>query len=203
MAVSAVRMGSAEALAAASAASMATSGSAAACGAGSADISGSRGGRISSKSMIGVKVRELFLKKKAWELDREVDRMIRQNEAGRHVRMLTQEIRKSLDRHTILYATLVELSNTLGLQNCAIWMPNEIRTEMNLTHELIGRSSRPTVPINDPDIREIKDYKEVKILMPGSSLGLARSGGSGEPGAVAAIRMLMLRVSNFKEEHLS
>nr|DAD19831.1 TPA_asm: hypothetical protein HUJ06_021294 [Nelumbo nucifera] len=148
--------------------------------------------------LLKVKVRELFLKKKAWELDREVDRMIRQKEAGRHVRMLTQEIRKSLDRHTILYTTLVELSNTLGLQNCAIWMPNEIRTEMNLTHELIGRSSRPTVPINDPDIREIKDYKEVKILMPGSSLGLASSGGSGEPGAVAAIRMPMLRVSDFK-----
>ncbi|XP_010262921.1 PREDICTED: ethylene receptor 2-like [Nelumbo nucifera] len=146
--------------------------------------------------------------------------MIRQKEAGHHVRMLTQEIRKSLDRHTILYTTLVELSNTLGLRNCCgcqtsntilsylipLWLsylipsciPNEIRTEMNLTHELIGRSSRPTVLINDPDIREIKDYKEVKILMPGSALGLASSGGSSEPGAVAAIRMPMLRVSNFK-----
>ncbi|XP_010262256.1 PREDICTED: protein EIN4-like isoform X2 [Nelumbo nucifera] len=152
--------------------------------------------------LLKVKVRELFLKKKAWELNRQVGKMKKLKEASLHVRELTQEIRKSLDRHTILYTTLLKLSNTLDLQNCAVWMPNEIKTEMNLTHELKGRSSLihscPAILINDPDVKEIKESRGVKILRPDSALGIASSGGFGEPGAVAAIRMPMLRVANFK-----
>lgn len=149
--------------------------------------------------LLRVKVRELFLKNKTRELDREVGMMKKQEEASWHVRMLTQEIRKSLDRHTILYTTLVELSKTLLLQNCAVWMPNEERTVMILTHELkVRNSSDLSIPINDTDVQEIKGNKGVKILKPDSPLGLASSGGDAEPGAVAAIRMPMLRVSNFK-----
>ncbi|KAF5203819.1 Ethylene receptor, partial [Thalictrum thalictroides] len=147
--------------------------------------------------LLKLKVRELFLKKKAWELDREVGMMKKQKEASWHVRMLTHEIRKSLDRHTILYTTLIELSNTLDLQNCAVWMPNEDRTEMNLTHELKGRS-RVSIPYENPDVLKIKKGDGVKILKPDSALGSASSGGADELGAVAAIRMPMLRVSNFK-----
>lgn len=152
--------------------------------------------------LLKIKVRELMLRKKTWDLGREVGIIKKQTEAGVHVRMLTQEIRKSLDRHTILYTTLVELSKTLDLQNCVIWMPNENKTEMNLTHELRGRNSSDmydlTVPTSDPDVREIKSNDGVKILNPDSALAVASSGGNGEPGAVAAIRMPMLRVSNFK-----
>ncbi|KAJ4954946.1 hypothetical protein NE237_011729 [Protea cynaroides] len=150
--------------------------------------------------LLKVKVRELFLKKKAWELDREVGMMKKQKETSWHVRMLTQEIRKSLDRHTILYTTLVELSKTLDLQNCAVWMPNENKTAMRLTHELKGSSdSYPnSIPICDPDVQKVKESKGVKILGADSALGIASSGESGEPGAVAAIRMPMLKVSDFK-----
>ncbi|KAL5781818.1 hypothetical protein ACOSP7_006847 [Xanthoceras sorbifolium] len=152
--------------------------------------------------LLKVKVREFMLKKKAWDLGREVGIIMKQKETGVHVRMLTQEIRKSLDRHTILYTTLVELSKTLDLQNCAVWMPNELKTEMQLTHELNGRNysnlyNRP-VPITDPDVVRIKRSDEVNILEPDSVLATASSGESGEPGPVAAIRMPMLRVSNFK-----
>ncbi|KAI3960145.1 hypothetical protein MKW98_016869 [Papaver atlanticum] len=153
--------------------------------------------------LLKVKVRELFLKKKAWELDREVEMMKQQKETSLHVRMLTREIRKSLDRHTILYSTLVELSKTLDLQNCAVWMPNEDKTVMNLTHELeqnrdSANVSHFAIPTTNKDVREIKDNKGVKILSPDSALGMGSCGGDGEPGAVAAIRMPMLRVSNFK-----
>ncbi|XP_020540336.1 protein EIN4 isoform X2 [Jatropha curcas] len=126
--------------------------------------------------------------------------MKKQKEASLHVRMLTREIRKSLDKHTILYTTLVELSKTLDLHNCAVWMPNESRTEMHLTHEL-RRSSKGyhvSIPINDLDVLEIKGSKGVKILRPNSALGAASGGGSDEAGAVAGIRMPMLQVSNFK-----
>lgn len=152
--------------------------------------------------LLKVKVREFMLKKKAWDLGREVGIIMKQKETGLHVRMLTQEIRKSLDRHTILYTTLVELSKTLGLQNCAVWMPNGIKTEMNLTHELKERNYSDrhsnSIPISNPDVVRIKGSDGVNILMPDSLLAMASSGEYGEPGPVAAIRMPMLRVSNFK-----
>ncbi|KAJ0079521.1 hypothetical protein Patl1_23204 [Pistacia atlantica] len=147
------------------------------------------------------KVRELFLKQNVMELGQEVGMMMKQKEASWHVRMLTREIRKSLDKHTILYTTLVELSQTLDLHNCAVWMPSENRTEMNLTHELKARSSNNfhlSIPINDPDVLKITESKGVCILRPDSALGLASRGGSDDSGAVAAIRMPMLCVSNFK-----
>ncbi|CAL5343100.1 unnamed protein product [Camellia sinensis] len=151
--------------------------------------------------LLKLKVRELFLTQNVLELDQEVGMMKKQKEASWHVRMLTQEIRKSLDKHTILYTTLVELSNTLDLQNCAVWMPNENKTEMNLTHELKASSSNSfhhSLPINDPDVLETRNKKGVRILRPNSALGVASIGGSGESGSIAAIRMPMLRISNFK-----
>ncbi|XP_020222143.1 ethylene receptor 2 [Cajanus cajan] len=148
--------------------------------------------------LLKVKVREFMLKKKTWDLGREVDNIMRQREAAMHVRMLTQEIRKSLDRHTVLYTTLVELSKTLGLQNCAVWMPNVDKTEMNLTHELNGRNFNLSIPISDPDVVRIKGSDGVNILSSDSALAVGSSGVSGEPGPVAAIRMPMLRVCNFK-----
>lgn len=152
--------------------------------------------------LLKVKVREFMLKKKTRDLGREVGMIMKQNEAGRHVRMLTQEIRKSLDRHTILHTTLFELSEALGLQYCAVWMPNENKTEMILTHELLGRnffnSYNISIPISDPDVVRIKGSDDVNILMPDSALVAPSSRGFGEPGPVAAIRMPMLRVCNFK-----
>lgn len=152
--------------------------------------------------LLKVKIREFLLWKKTWDLGREVGMIKKQKEAGLHVRMLTQEIRKSLDRHTILYTTLVELSKTLDLENCAIWMPNDNKTEMNLIHESRGRNSSDmyqlSIPYCDLDVREVKGSDDVNILESDSPLAVASHVGDGEPGAVAAIRMPMLRVSNFK-----
>ena len=85
--------------------------------------------------LLKIKVREILLRRKTWDLGRQVGMIKKQKEAGLHVRMLTQEIRRSLDRHTILDTTLVELSKTLDLENCAIGMPNDNKTEMNSIHE--------------------------------------------------------------------
>lgn len=86
-----------------------------------------------------IQVRELFLKHKAAELDRAMGIIKTQEEAGWHVRMLTNEIRSTLDRHTILNTTLVELAKTLSLENCTIWMPNSQGDALELTHELERR----------------------------------------------------------------
>lgn len=151
--------------------------------------------------LLKIKVRELFLKQNVLELDQEIGMMKRQKEASWHVRMLTREIRKSLDKHTILYTTLVELSKSLDLHNCAVWMPNQDGREMYLTHELKTSSAKNfhnSIPINDVDVLEIRKSKGVRILRPESALGAASKGGTGESGAVASIRMPMLNVSNFK-----
>ncbi|CAM0873422.1 unnamed protein product [Alopecurus aequalis] len=153
--------------------------------------------------LLRVKVREDFLRIKARELDREVGKMKRREETGWHVRMLTQEIRKSLDRHTVLYTTMVELAKTLDLQNCAVWMPNEGRTEMILTHHLrereITQSHSGSIAIGNPDVVEIKATRGAKVLGEESALGIASRCNPAEAGAaVAAVRMPMLRVSNFK-----
>nr|GMD69019.1 protein EIN4 [Ipomoea batatas] len=89
--------------------------------------------------------------------------------------MLTLEIRKSLDKHTILYTTLVELSKTLNLQNCAVWMPSGNKAEMNLTHELNPCSAREhhSLSINDLDVLEITKNEGVRLLKQDSVLAAA------------------------------
>ncbi|KAJ4878820.1 Ethylene response sensor 2 [Raphanus sativus] len=150
--------------------------------------------------LLKAKVREFMLSKKTRDLDREVGLIMKQTETGLHVRMLTTKIRTSLDRHTILYTTLVELSKTLGLRNCAVWIPNEIKTEMNLTHELngenVGGGGEFSIPITESDVVRIKRSEEVNMLSSGSALASVTS--RGKPGQTVGIRVPMLRVCNFK-----
>ncbi|KAH0876570.1 hypothetical protein HID58_063964 [Brassica napus] len=159
--------------------------------------------------LLKAKVREFMLNKKTRELGREVGIIMKQTETSLHVRMLTSKIRTSLDRHTILYTTLVELSKTLGLKNCAVWIPNEIKTEMNLTHELRpghrddnaggggGYGGGFSIPITESDVVRIKRSEEVNMLNPGSALASVTSRGKPDSQTVG-IRVPMLRVCNFK-----
>lgn len=152
--------------------------------------------------LLRVKVRENFLRIKAQDLDRRVEMMKREEEASWQVRVLTQEIRRSLDREVILFTTVVELSKILGLQNCAVWMPNEDQAEMNLTHEVEQRSPREadglTIPMDDPDVVEITKNSSTMLLSQDSLLGFASSGHGHERGAAVAIRMPLLKASDFK-----
>lgn len=88
--------------------------------------------------------------------------MKKKEETGTHVRMLTHEIRSTLNRHTILKTTLVELSQTLKLKSCNIWMPTEGGEQFELTHELEEDSTqsttRLTVSKTDPGIQYVGVY---------------------------------------------
>ncbi|CAI5959522.1 unnamed protein product [Closterium sp. NIES-64] len=93
-------------------------------------------------------VRELSLQHKAAQLDREMDAIRRREEVGRHVRMLTYEIRQSLDRHTILNTTLVELAQALVLENCTVWMPDPLLlTPVSATDPLLLTPVSATDPL--------------------------------------------------------
>ncbi|KAI3457561.1 hypothetical protein Pfo_014224 [Paulownia fortunei] len=149
--------------------------------------------------LLSVKTRELFLKNKAAELDREMGLIRTQEETGRHVRMLTHEIRSTLDRHTILKTTLVELGRTLGLEECALWMPTRTGLELQLSYTL--RHQNPvgfTVPIQLPVINQVFNTSRVVKISPSSPVARLRPAGKYMPGEVVAVRVPLLHLSNFQ-----
>ncbi|KAL8548758.1 hypothetical protein ACS0TY_007864 [Phlomoides rotata] len=149
--------------------------------------------------LLSVKTRESFLKNKAEELDREMGLIIKQEETSRHVRMLTHEIRSTLDRHTILRTTLVELGRTLDLEECALWMPSQRGLNLQLSHTLsnlipVGSS----VPSNLPVINEVFSRAEAIHIPHTCPLASIRP----VPGRyispeVVAVRVPLLHLSNF------
>nr|Q9XH58.1 RecName: Full=Ethylene receptor 1; AltName: Full=PhETR1 [Pelargonium x hortorum]AAD37576.1 ethylene receptor homolog [Pelargonium x hortorum] len=150
--------------------------------------------------LLSVKTRELFLKNKAAELDREMGLIRTQEETGRHVRMLTHEIRSTLDRHTILKTTLVELGRTLGLEECALWMPTRTGLELQLSHTL--RQQNPvgyTVPIHLPVLNQVFSSNRAIKISPNSPIARLRPlAGKYVPGEVVAVRVPLLHLSNFQ-----
>ncbi|KAH6785358.1 hypothetical protein C2S51_037813, partial [Perilla frutescens var. frutescens] len=150
--------------------------------------------------LLSVKTRELFLKNKAAELDREMGLILTQEETGRHVRMLTHEIRSTLDRHTILRTTLLELGRILGLEECALWMPTRTGLELHLSYTL--RHQNPvglTVPIHLPVINQVFNTNHAVKISPNSPVASRlRPAGRYMPGEVVAVRVPLLHVSNFQ-----
>ncbi|KAL3508873.1 hypothetical protein ACH5RR_028274 [Cinchona calisaya] len=149
--------------------------------------------------LLSVKTRELFLKNKAAELDREMGLIRTQEETGRHVRMLTHEIRSTLDRHTILKTTLVELGRTLALEECALWMPTRSGVELQLSYTL--RHQNPvgfTVPIQLPVINQVFSTNRAVKISPNSPVARRRPSGRYMPGEVVAVRVPLLHLSNFQ-----
>eukprot|EP00249_Psilotum_nudum_P024338 c29160_g2_i2 orf=389-2275(-) len=149
--------------------------------------------------LLSVKTRELFLKNKAAELDREMGLIRTQEETGRHVRMLTQEIRSTLDRHTILNTTLVEMGKTLALEECALWMPTQNGLELLLSHTLRQHSPvQITVPIHHPTIKQVFSSHRAMVISPNSPVAMIRPcTGKYMAGDVVAIRVPLLHLSNF------
>ncbi|EEF29137.1 ethylene receptor [Ricinus communis] len=150
--------------------------------------------------LLSVKTRELFLKNKAAELDREMGLIRTQEETGRHVRMLTHEIRSTLDRHTILKTTLVELGRTLALEECALWMPTRTGLELQLSYTL--RQQNPvgyTVPIQLPVINQVFSRNRAVKISPNCPVARIRPfAGKYIPGEVVAVRVPLLHLSNFQ-----
>uniref|UniRef100_A0A5B6YNZ4 histidine kinase n=1 Tax=Davidia involucrata TaxID=16924 RepID=A0A5B6YNZ4_DAVIN len=148
--------------------------------------------------LLSVKTRELFLKNKAEELDREMGLIIKQEETGRHVRMLTHEIRSTLDRHIILTTTLDELGRTLDLQECALWMPSQRGLNLQLSHTLNNLIVGSTVPINLPIVNEVFNSAEAIRIPHTCPLARIRPPvGRYNPPEVVAVRVPLLHLSNF------
>lgn len=150
--------------------------------------------------LLSVKTRELFLKHKAAQLDREMGLIRTQEETGRHVRMLTHEIRSTLDRHTILKTTLVELGRTLALEECALWMPTRTGLELQLSYTLHHQNPVGfTVPIQLPVINQVFSTNRAVKISPNCPVARLRPlAGKYMPGEVVAVRVPLLHLSNFQ-----
>ncbi|KAJ4849111.1 cystinosin-like protein ers1, partial [Turnera subulata] len=149
--------------------------------------------------LLSVKTRELFLKNKAEELDREMGLILTQEETGRHVRMLTHEIRSTLDRHTILKTTLVELGRTLGLEECALWMPSRAGSTLQLSHTLNYQAQvGSSVSINIPEVNQVFSSARATRIPYTCPLSRIRPlVGRYLPPEVVAVRVPLLHLSNF------
>ncbi|XP_057790427.1 LOW QUALITY PROTEIN: ethylene response sensor 1-like [Salvia miltiorrhiza] len=149
--------------------------------------------------LLSVKTRESFLKNKAEELDREMGLIIKQEETSRHVRMLTHEIRSTLDRHTILRTTLVELGRTLDLEECALWMPSQRGLNLQLSHTLSNLIPvGSTVPTSLPIVNEVFSRAEAIHIPHTCPLANIKPvpGRYMSPESVA-VRVPLLDLSNF------
>jgi ethylene receptor len=123
--------------------------------------------------------------------------------------MLTHEIRSTLDRHTILRTTLVELGRTLDLAECAVWMPsnssNGTGKQLQLSHSLYNRTSLgATVPVSIPVVQRIFTTNRAVPVMYNSPLAQLRMGGETigggryVPPEVVAVRIPVLHLVNFE-----
>eukprot|EP00270_Netrium_digitus_P021895 TRINITY_DN962_c0_g1_i2.p1 TRINITY_DN962_c0_g1~~TRINITY_DN962_c0_g1_i2.p1 ORF type:complete len:744 (-),score=234.16 TRINITY_DN962_c0_g1_i2:808-3039(-) len=151
--------------------------------------------------LLSVKTRELFLKNKAAELDREMGLIRTQEETGRHVRMLTHEIRSTLDKHTILTTTLIELGKTLQLEECALWMATRNTLELQLTHTFRQQNPPPmSVPMQHPTIKQVFSSSRAVVISPNSPVALIRQRSSRYvTGDVVAVRVPLLHVGEWQE----
>ncbi|KAL6214923.1 hypothetical protein ACLB2K_014355 [Fragaria x ananassa] len=149
--------------------------------------------------LLSVKTREIFLKNKAEELDREMGLILTQEETGRHVRMLTHEIRSTLDRHTILKTTLVELGRTLGLGECALWMPCR-SGDLQLSHTLnYDAQIGSTVPFSLPIVNEVfKSSRAMRIPYTCPLAQIRPLVGRYMQPEIVALRVPLLNHSNFQ-----
>ena len=151
--------------------------------------------------LLSVKTRELFLKNKAAELDREMGIIRTQEETGRHVRMLTHEIRSTLDRHTVLRTTLFELGRTLSLEECALWMPTPDGSELQLSYTL--RQQNPvgfTIPTQLHVVNQV--FKTNRAVPIPPDCPVARFWpvtGKYMPVEVVSVRVPLLHLSNVQE----
>ncbi|VAI48880.1 unnamed protein product [Triticum turgidum subsp. durum] len=155
--------------------------------------------------LIRAKLREALLRAKARQLDRDVGLIRRRVEAtSRVVRMLSRHIRDSPhDHHAVLHTTMLHLADALALHSCAVWVPVP-GDVLQLVYQLSLRDkgavmlgSRAPIPALDPNVVDVMSGVAAKVLRPGSALAAASGGGLQPPGGVAAIRMPMLKVSNF------
>ncbi|KAG2637476.1 ethylene receptor 4-like [Panicum virgatum] len=151
--------------------------------------------------LLRLKTREALLRDKARQLDRDVAAVRRRQEtAERVVRAITQHVRRGgALPHDVLRTAVLHLSEALGLRSCAVWMPaaaSDGSSVLHLVHQLPGDDHRGTatqdIRVNDPDVVIVMASKDAKVLRQGSALGMTTGS-----GAAAAIRMPLLRVSNF------
>ncbi|KAJ7547483.1 hypothetical protein O6H91_08G088200 [Diphasiastrum complanatum] len=132
------------------------------------------------------------------ELDLEVGKIRKEEETLRHVHFLTDEIRSSLDRNTILNTTLVEISRTLKLESCNIWMPKLGGEVLELKYKLGYQEIPPfMIPVIDETVRLVCVNAGATVVSSGSALARLGCLYENDDGHVAAVRLPLLSTASF------
>ncbi|CAA6669124.1 unnamed protein product [Spirodela intermedia] len=143
--------------------------------------------------LLSVKMRELLLKMKAEELDRLMRIIQVREEKERHFRILNQEVRASLDSHTIVTTAMIGLVNTLGLEECALWTPSPASSELHLSHTVCHHSMvGSAVPLNLPALDNVLSSNRATKIPHTSPLARIRpvpGRGRYVPPEVAAVKV--------------
>ncbi|CAN6205627.1 unnamed protein product [Urochloa humidicola] len=166
--------------------------------------------------LLRLKTREALLRDKARQLDRDVALIRRRQEtAARVVRAITHHVHLrggagtgaggQHDALAVLRTAVLHLSDALALRSCAVWMPAAAASDgaLHLVHQLpeddatMVAAARQAIRVSDPDVASVMASKDAKVLRPGSAL--ATTPGHHGHGPTAAIRMPMLKVSNFAD----
>ncbi|XP_078428215.1 ethylene receptor 2-like [Wolffia australiana] len=144
--------------------------------------------------VLRVFVREGLLRKKTRFMDREVGLMKRQEEDSWRVRELVREVRRSLDRRTVVDTAVSELAKLLLLESCAFWVPEHFpRRKLVLRHEARSRRrGRPllaaSVPADDREVADVLAETRVVFLRPSSRL-FSKDDGPVGPGIAVRTRV--------------
>eukprot|EP00850_Spirogloea_muscicola_P017927 SM000159S01758 [mRNA] locus=s159:62197:67988:- [translate_table: standard] len=153
--------------------------------------------------LLAVKIRELYLRNKAEELDREVGLIKTQEETGRMVWRMTDQIRTSLDRGTILNTTLFELARHLELANCAVFMPSTDGTNLELSHALHSKSPAKPISVADPLVSQVLASDHVEVIRASGPLAEVLDQGMDEDcSRLAAVRLPLLQTTEFHKEEV-
>jgi ethylene receptor len=154
--------------------------------------------------LLRITARMSLLRTKARQLDRDLAAVRRREEAvWRVVRAVTRRARDSAAApRAILRTTMLQLAASLGLHNCAVWVPVAAANHhgggmLQLAHQLLLLDeddkrlnvSTRAISVRHPDVTAVLAGKDAIVLRPGSVLATASGGGLPPASAAAAIRI--------------
>nr|TKW37267.1 hypothetical protein SEVIR_1G036330v2 [Setaria viridis] len=154
--------------------------------------------------LLRIEARVSLLRAKARKLDRDLAAVRRREEAvWRVVRAVTRLARDSAGApRAILRTTMLQQAATLGLHNCAVWVPVAAAPHhgggmLQLTHQLLLPDEDDkaldggtrAISVRHPDVAAALASRDAMALRPSSVLATASGGGLPLASAAAAIRI--------------
>eukprot|EP00271_Cylindrocystis_brebissonii_P015975 TRINITY_DN39079_c0_g1_i1.p1 TRINITY_DN39079_c0_g1~~TRINITY_DN39079_c0_g1_i1.p1 ORF type:complete len:844 (+),score=200.41 TRINITY_DN39079_c0_g1_i1:389-2920(+) len=139
--------------------------------------------------LFGVHDREVFLREKTQEEDKEVVELLRQEALSDRLYDLITAVKRTLDIATISLTACAELKALLKLENVVLWLPTAAGDVLELacdSERNLAPGTREKVETDDPTVKEIVTGGKITVIAEGTVLA-ERSASSLGAGAGAGI----------------